>query len=787
MLLAWLVFPLVLAALATGCGLLLNAAARTRLAGELVPLAGLAVVIVAAEFATLSDATAELATPLVVALAVAGAGLSLPWRRPSLDRWAIAAAIGVFAVLSAPIVLSGEATFAGYIRLDDTATWMTLTDRVMEHGRSLDGLAPSTYEATLAVNLGAGYPVGVFLPLGIGHELVGTDVAWLVQPYLAFLAALLALALWALASPLVGDSRWRALAAFLGAQSALLVGYYLWGGIKELAAAALIASAAAFAGGCIRTRFAPGAIVLLAVCSAALLSVLSAGGAIWLAPIVAATAILAVRQLGLPLALGRALGYALLTLVLSLPVLVGDSLVPPTSSSLTSETAQGNLVHPLEPFRLFGIWPAGDFRADPSDPVATYLLIAVVAGLALIALIAAVRSRAWQPLIYVGGVLVAGLGIVVIGSPWVGGKALATASPALPFVAVLGAAVLWAGGRRVEAGIMVAAIAGGIVWSNALAYRDVSLAPRDQLSELEEIGARIAGEGPALMTEYQPYGARHFLRDADPESASELRRRQVPLLNGRVLPKGGYADSDRLALPGLLTYRTLVLRRSPAQSRPPSPYRLTWSGDYYDVWQRPAGAEGSVASHLGLGSVVDPGGRPGCDEVLALARAAGPSGRLAAVRRDPVVVVPVSVTRHPQAWSSPDYESALVPDSAGTLEAEVRLTQPGDYGIWLGGSVRPQVDVLVDGEPAGSVRHQLNNFGQYVRLGGASLGPGAHTIAVRFHGSDAHPGSGGGAEPIGPLSLSLEEAADTKLAYFDPTDARKLCGRRWDWIEVLGG
>ena len=65
-------------------------------------------------------------------------------------------------------MLSGQPTFAGYIKLDDTATWMALTDRVMEHGRSLAGLAPSTYEATLDFNLADGYPVGVFLPLGVG-------------------------------------------------------------------------------------------------------------------------------------------------------------------------------------------------------------------------------------------------------------------------------------------------------------------------------------------------------------------------------------------------------------------------------------------------------------------------------------------------------------------------------------------------------------------------------------------------------------------------------------------
>ena len=58
-------------------------------------------------------------------------GLALGVRRRfPIAPWAIAAAAGVFAVYAAPIVLSGEATFAGFIKLDDTATWLALTDRV---------------------------------------------------------------------------------------------------------------------------------------------------------------------------------------------------------------------------------------------------------------------------------------------------------------------------------------------------------------------------------------------------------------------------------------------------------------------------------------------------------------------------------------------------------------------------------------------------------------------------------------------------------------------------------
>ena len=118
-------------------------------------------------------------------------------------------------------------------------------------------------------------------------------------------------------------------------------------------------------------------------------------------------------------------------------------------------------------------------------------------------------------------------------------------------------------------------VAGGVLWSNALGYGGVSLAPHDQLAELERIGERIAGQGPTLMTEYEPYGVRHFLRDADAEGISELRRRhESRCATGHRGPKGGSADTDRIDPAALGYYRTLVLRRSPAQSRPPSPYRL---------------------------------------------------------------------------------------------------------------------------------------------------------------------------------------------------------------------
>ena len=103
------------------------------------------------------------------------------------------------------------------------------------------------------------------------------------------------------------------------------------------------------------------------------------------------------------------------------------------------------------------------------------------------------------------------------------------------------------------------------------------------------------------MTEYQPYGVRHFLRKLDAEGASELRVHQVPLADGSVVPPGDYADIDRFRYPDLLTYRTLVLRRSPVESRPGAPYSLVLRGKWYDVWQRPANGSETVLLHIPLG------------------------------------------------------------------------------------------------------------------------------------------------------------------------------------------
>ena len=70
------------------------------------------------------------------------------------------------------------------------------------------------------------------------------------------------------------------------------------------------------------------------------------------------------------------------------------------------------------------------------------------------------------------------------------------ASPAFLAAALAGCAALFGLGRRVEAAVVAIAIAGGVLWSNTLAYHEVSLAPRGQLHELETIGRTLPARAP---------------------------------------------------------------------------------------------------------------------------------------------------------------------------------------------------------------------------------------------------------------------------------------------------
>lgn len=802
---AWIVLPLVLGLLSLGCGLLLETVSGMRLPGTLLLPGGFIVISLATYFAHMTDATAFLQTPLVVVLAVAGYGVSRPWQRFQLDRWLTGSSVGVYAMFAAPVAFAGV-TFAGYIKLDDTATFLSFLDRATNHGYGAAGLNPSSYKSTL-LNEGYkyGYPLGSMLPLDVGHTLLGVDQAWLYQPYLTFLAVLTALGLYELVSGFVESRALRACVAFFGAQAALMYGYALWGGVKELFAPGVVLFAV-----CLVPRVKAGTprqAIPLAAASAAVIGALSVGGAIWLLPMLGVGMALLALYRPLQDALRTAGVYVVTLGVLSLPILLVSAPRLNTLGKFTKATQIGNLGHPLSWWQLFGPWLSGDFRGTPSSPTLTHLLALAVALAAVFAVVVASRRGRIEVVLALATAVFATLVYVERASPWVGAKALASASPLVLGVGLAGLAVAieaaWRARGRVEfavlaplAGVVLAVVAGAVVWSNVLQYRGVLLAPGARLTELETIGAKFSGQGPALLTEYEPYAARHFLRGVDADDAAGLRFHAVAVRHDPCVQEHGLGacngvspDLDEIKLGDVLQFRTLIIRRTGLASRPPSVYDKVWSGRYYDVWQKNP-RRPRILEHLSLGSRFQPAAVPVCSDVRALARRAAAShGRLATVYRQPAIVINPSTKLHgaPTQFGKYGLTSGLIYSNAPYAAAYPFNVQAGGvYGVWIGGSFSSTLIAKIDGNKVGEATTQTEWPGNFLGFGKLYLARGPHTLLIIHRGPDFSPGSAA-FQPFGLGPFAIAQGTDlSDVSYVQPKDARSLCGKSLDWIEALG-
>jgi hypothetical protein len=585
---AWILFPLLMTAAAAGLGGLLESASGRRLPVAVLLASGLAAGILLLDGLTRTPLH-EAAPAIVAALSIPGLVLLAVRRRPAGGR-AVAVALALlaaltFGVYALPIVVSGQPTFAGYVTLDDTATWLAIGDGRIESGDEVDRLPPSSYEATLDYTLDRGYPAGSMLPFAAGARLAGTDPAWTFQPYMALLAALLALCAEFLLRGAIPRTGLRLAAAFVAAQPALLFAFAFWSGIKELTAAALIAASVAAVAALPRP---PGLRALLpaGAIAAGLLSALSLGGSVWLLP--AASMLFAASSSRVRRA---AFGLAALgALAVAAAAVAGGHLIPRGAFNLVDSDVIGNLAGALSPFQVLGVWLGEDFRFDPDLPTLTWALIAVAAGLWLVGCRGAIRNpvalgpvAAWGA----GAGLIAVV-IAAVASPWLAAKSLAIASPGVLALALAGAGSLRFSRWRRVAAVAAACVATGVVASNVFTYREIRLAPYERLSELERIGEEYAGRGPLLITDFEPYATRHLLRDTAPEGPAELRRNRIPLKDGTFATAAdGPIDVSRLRAPDLAGYPLILQRVSPLLAPPPEPWELVERGRFYELYEAP--------------------------------------------------------------------------------------------------------------------------------------------------------------------------------------------------------
>jgi hypothetical protein len=848
MILSWAFFPLVLAAIGLGWGALAQWVAGDRELGPLTIPLGLAVAIVLAGILTAFSFTAPIAAPVTAIGALAGVGFV--WGRARLGAAPAAAAVGVLLIFGAPVILSGEATFLGYVRLDDTATWFNLVDQLFSHSRSFPTVAPSTFTLNAETDLGtttfaggivgSAYPAGSFMLLGVGHWVSGIDIAWIFQPYLACCAAALSLCLYAMTATLLAWRWLRAFVAFIAAQSALLFGYAAWGGIKELTAAFLVALGVALAAQLLaRDDVHPRNVLPLAVSAGALMITLGPGALVYALPVFVVLYggfVWRVVTGGDPVRLvlsGGALLIGVAFFGLPLWLLIGHYLGVDQGSyisatnPITSATSLGNLVAPLRALQIAGIWPAGDFRDVAAAPSAFAAPSGLVRyGFAWLVFVAAgggVVCALWRRSPAIAIYVVVALAAVIWPfttaiTPWLVAKALAISSPAILLAALVAGGILFSHERLIAlvlGAVVLVALGAGVLWSNWLQYRNVSLAPRDQLSEFQPIADRLSGHGPTLINEYQIYADRHFLRGGRPVEPAEYRNTNLPTVTNAVLTKSAFADIDSFPLSTLLPYQSLVVRNSPVASVPPSiyGYKPVWQGRFYQLWQQPAQPTHRVIEHVPLGDTqldycgsaefglpaeplcsIRPAGVEPCPEVQSLARvAAEDGGELLAVARTNPIVVRGAQTTYPPAWTQ-DYapngtaEDAVTATVPGSAVAEITLHgRARRFQLWLGGSFARGFVVSVDGHTIGSISNELNNLGDYNEVGAPiTLAAGAHTITVTYPQANLSPGSADSEDYTALSEIALQPISPApRLLRVQPAQASELCHRTLDWIEVI--
>ncbi|MGI8729031.1 MAG: hypothetical protein ACR2LK_03420, partial [Solirubrobacteraceae bacterium] len=412
-LLSWIAFPLVLAALCLGCGLLVDRAARGAVPRPLLLPAGFAVVVVLATLLTVRDETAELAAPALAIAALAGLGLAAAggsaWPRPS-RAWlapALAATLPL-AAIAAPVLLTGAPGFTGYGRIVDLAFQLDLSAHLVEEGRMRDLPIDSSHKDAVSRLLGSGYPTGAQATLGATAQLVRIDAMWAWQPFMAWMGAMLGLALYGLLAGAVRRPPLRGLAAGVAAQPTLLYSYALASGIKELAATVFVALAAALLAGRFRPQEAPRRAAVAALAFAAGLSVVNVGFLPWAIAIVAVALlprlVVHARGRGVRVSLrATAIGLACAAVVLVPAVHVAVQLEPVLRAGGPADL--GNLAAPVPAWSAIGPWLTPDYRY-PLDAVGTEALTAILAALAaLLAAIGLGRAAAARDL----GLLAAGV------------------------------------------------------------------------------------------------------------------------------------------------------------------------------------------------------------------------------------------------------------------------------------------------------------------------------------------------------------------------------------------
>jgi hypothetical protein len=790
-------FPLLFWGISLGCGLLVERLAGVPIPALLLMPLGFGLLIVVSQFTTWWGPTAPLTPLILLLLALLGFGigrysLGTRWRaRPVGWWWAIAAVPAVYVIVAAPEIFAGRVTFSGYL-LDTTgAIQIAGAERLLHHAHNFSTGLPA-YGTTLSAYFGNGYPSGSHSVLASLGWLSGQDLIWLYSVFQALDLSLVAIVL-AFIARKAGLSRpAAAVTGTIAAVPALVYAYALMGSIKEitvlpmivLMGALMIHARALRAGAGLR------AVVPFGVAGAAAFGAIGIAASPWVGLYAAAGLVAAVpirRRVPVrPLLLGGA-GLAIATAFFALPTVARLSKTLTlaegiSNSDIRAVSDPGNLLRPLKFIQTFGVWLGETHRFDPRFLNQTYVLMGVVAVCLVLGTTWLFRRRAWGTLAFVAISLVTWEFLHRHATTWTDAKLLVILSPVVVFVAMIGAFSV-ARTRAVGGLALSAALVFSVLASDALLYHGTNLAPTQRFEELGAIGKRYAGQGPTLAPDFEEY-ALYLLRGAAVDSPGLAYSGPFEFVPGVGKLYGHSYDLDSLALTSVERFRTIVMRRSPGWSRPPSNFSLAQSGPFYTVWHRTGQAP---REHIPLGAGFLPSAFPKCASVAQLARrATRVHARLVFAPRQQNISIDLATAAHSPSWgTATDLEARpeLVAIGPGRIEASFRVQSAGRYELWLGGDVDRPITGLVDGRRVGSVAAQSGDDGTVIDVATVALRPGPHSIQLLRGGGSLRPDDVGSTVLDG-IVLEPVSAQSAPVQTLAPARWRSLCRQPLDWLEV---
>ncbi len=795
LLLAWIVAPLILLAVSTGWGALVELAAADSLRSLRIPV-GLAAVTVVLSGSMLIGIPAS----GCVAVAVVGALIGIVTsarrtratasqsernqRRQDLIHDALTW-LAAYVLLMIPLVTFGRAALLGYVFNNDPAGHLTVVELLRTTGMHQFKQPASSYEAVSRL-LGDGYPIGSHMLVLVSSMLAGTRSLLVWTPLIAACGAFAALAVRAIlsASQL---PRWAcSIGAVVAACSYLPASYFAQGSLKEILFAALIMLCATTAEFARRQEFRLRSLIPFVVGAGGAISTMGPAALFWLAPIIVVVAGIALAHPPKEVSRGRLIGAfaaaATLTVVVLIPQLLGALSFTSTNSGSEALQQNGNLLGSLNWSETLGVWLVGDYRYAPEHMKIQQALTLIAFAFAAFGFVVALRRRLLAMPLAVGASVIACIWLHFNYSAYFEGKGLVVLSVACVTAVVIGIAAAVASRPRIAApfaGLLVI----GLLASWVMIFNSVWVSPKQTFDELAGWNNRLAGKGPVLVNERSAY-AMLLMRDASP---TEIWSSWLPVAE-RYTISGGTAgvphtpDTDDYDLSFMDRYRFILDRRNPG-SRPPGNFNAVASSRHYVLWQRLGPAP---RRHIPLGAEQLSGGSAlqcSSPEIHALRK-------LPERTRLRVALAPTTVARPLSPNSAPPAGFQVGPQEGifqrknrnAANGGKITLARGTRYEVLVQGSFGPGFSHSVDGYPTGRQREELGTQDGWQPLGSFVAGGKASVLLRATPTSRLQAGNARG-DLVG-RTVYLPSAG-AKLVVVKPSGLSRYCDRNVDWIEVL--